>query len=177
MYQYQNIYQIPAVSNTISPNQQREAWLQFHNNARLNAGVSPLVWNNQLELDAKNYANRCTFQHSDIAKKALVGENISQGVPFEKYNSIHAIFNGWMSERNNCPSIDPHLIGHYTQIINPRVNEVGCACSRCNYTTGLNPENNALICLCRYDQIQNLDEIYCNKSYPLLSSDAIPLRE
>jgi len=167
---------LPAVSTSVSSSLQNNAWLNLHNDARKNAGVGPLVWNDNLANDAQNYANKCIFKHSDVAQNGYVGENISQGVPANKYNSINTIFTGWMSERNNCPSSDPYKIGHYTQVINPRVTQVGCGCTLCDRTSGLNPENDGIICVCRYDQIQNLNEIHCQDYYQEIPSDAIPLK-
>lgn len=175
MHQYQ--YQIPAVSTLTPIPVQNNAWLHLHNDARQNANINPIVWNNNLANDAQKYANLCTFQHSSVARNGHVGENISLGVPSEKYNNIDTIFTGWMSERNNCPSNDPHKIGHYTQIINPRVTKIGCACALCGRTSGLNPENNGIVCVCRYDAIQNLNEIYCTNYYPIIASEATPMKD
>jgi len=154
-----------------------DTWLYLHNNAREEAGVNPIIWNNDLATDAQNYANQCIFRHSDMAHSGYAGENISLGVPADKYNNINTIFSGWMSERNSCPSTDPYKIGHYTQIINPRVGQMGCGCAICNHTTGINPENNGIICVCRYDAIQNLDEIHCTDFYEPISSEAVPIRD
>lgn len=172
---YPNWKVMPAVSSVISQKKINNVWLQLHNNARENANVRSIEWDEMLADAAREYAKKCTFRHSNDALNGYVGENISLGIPSEKYNNINSIFTGWMSERNNCPSFNPNSIGHYTQIINPRVTKIGCGCAICENVTGLIPENNGIICVCRYDKIQNLNEVQCSGYYPKILSDAIPL--
>ena len=54
--------------------------LKVHNDARKEVGVKPLVWSNNLEIDAKKYADylasKDMFKHSENLNELSQGENL-----------------------------------------------------------------------------------------------------
>ena len=54
--------------------------LKVHNDARKEVGVQPLVWSENLEIDAKKYADylasKDIFEHSENLNKLAQGENL-----------------------------------------------------------------------------------------------------
>lgn len=133
--------------------------LAAHNAARAAAGVPPLVWDNALGTAAASYAQQMAFTgvfaHSDRSKRRGVGENLWYGT--RGAYSVEAMVGGWASERRYfTPGIFPNVsrtgnwvdVGHYTQMIWPTTQRVGCALAstaRLDYL------------VCRYAPAGNID--------------------
>ena len=125
-----------------------------HNRVRKNVGQAPIIWNDKLAEGAKVHANKCKFAHSTQGERTvngvMLGENLAQGGPYDMY-SEQALFRLWEDEKKDY--VYPQgpgdsktgVTGHYTQIINAKVVEVGCACTKCD---------NNKFCVCRYNPIQ-----------------------
>ncbi|ESW20299.1 hypothetical protein PHAVU_006G197300 [Phaseolus vulgaris] len=92
-------------------------YVNEHNAARSQVGVSNIVWDNTVAAFAQNYANQrrgdCRLIHSGDAVKLWVAEK-----PFYNYNS------------NSCAA--GKQCGHYTQVVWRNSVRVGCAKVRCN---------------------------------------------
>jgi len=112
--------------------------LAAHNATRSQAGVAPLVWDNALGTAAAAYAQQLAmtgrFAHSDRSQRRGTGENLWMGT--HGAFSVEAMVGGWASERRFFrPGIFPNvsrtgdweLVGHYTQMIWPTTQRVGCA--------------------------------------------------
>ncbi|HEY8592945.1 MAG TPA: CAP domain-containing protein [Sphingomicrobium sp.] len=112
--------------------------LASHNAVRASVGVPPLAWDNALGNSAAAYAQRLAltnvFQHSDRKSRPGVGENLWMGT--RGAYSLETMVGGWASERRYfVPGIFPNNsttgnwidVGHYTQMIWPSVQRVGCA--------------------------------------------------
>jgi len=130
-------------------------WTMEHNRIRADVGQKPVKWNSTIAQGAQDYANKCKMQHSanDDRKlgSVLLGENLSFGSPFTSYDDKR-MMGLWESEKQyykhpQYPSKGTGgETGHYTQIINKNVTEIGCGCANCN---------NSKMCVCRYNPIQN----------------------
>lgn len=134
--------------------------LAAHNAERARAGVSPLVWDNELGSAAAAYARQMAlsgrFEHSDRSQRRGTGENLWMGT--RGAFSIEAMIGGWASEKGWFrPGTFPNVsstgnwedVGHYTQMIWPTTTRVGCAIAstaRIDYL------------VCRYAGAGNIDK-------------------
>lgn len=127
-----------------------QEWLSEHNEARAAVGLPPLRWNHDLRRDARewaeNLAARRAFHHSPDLLRIGQGENLWMGTR-ERYAPWQMI-DGFLAERAAFrPGVFPDVsrtgqwsdVGHYTQIIWPETQEVGCA-------TALNAKHEVLVC-------------------------------
>ena len=124
--------------------------LAAHNQARASAGVQPLQWDNQLGTEAAKYALQLAisnmFAHSEPQSRRSAGENLWMGT--RGAFSVNAMVGGWVSERRLfTPGLFPTVsrtgnwrdVGHYTQIVWPTTQRVGCALAT-------NARNDYLVC-------------------------------
>lgn len=104
--------------------------LESHNTARNLVGVPPLVWSERLAGAAAIYseylANTEIFEHStDVEGVEPEGENLWMGTRNAfTFDQMAAM---WIDERNEPHSEDD--FDHYTQIIWPDTQWIGCALS------------------------------------------------
>jgi hypothetical protein len=130
-----------------------------HNAARASVGAQPLVWDNDLGSAAAAYAQWMAmtgnFQHSDRSARHGVGENLWMGT--RGAFSIEAMVGNWTSERRwFVPGVFPNVsadgnwadVAHYTQVIWPGTQRVGCALASTANTDYL---------VCRYGAAGNMD--------------------
>ena len=147
-----------TVLNTEEDNTDADAWVAQHNRVRATVGQKPVKWNPTLAAGAKAYAQKCVFAHSKQTDRTynngILGENLAQGSPYNVYTN-DALFKLWENEKEfytypQGPSQSKSgETGHYTQIVNSNVTEIGCGCAKCG--TGNNTNN---YCVCRYNPIQ-----------------------
>jgi hypothetical protein len=133
--------------------------LAAHNIERAQAGVAPLVWDNALGTAAASYAGQMAmtgrFEHSDRAARRGIGENLWFGT--HGAYSVERMVGAWASEKRMfVPGVFPGVsrtgnwidVGHYTQMIWPTTQRIGCALA----STG---RNDYLVC--RYSPAGNID--------------------
>lgn len=110
--------------------------LDFHNNARKEVGVAPLVWSAELASYAQEWANYlASKENSELEHrpssgqwKQLYGENIYQG-----YEGYHSVIDGvkmWYNEINGFQNVvltnsNFYGVGHYTQMVWRKTTQVG----------------------------------------------------
>lgn len=112
--------------------------LALHNAERIAVGLAPLVWDAQLGTQAAKYAVRLAFSrrfaHSEPSARGGTGENLWMGT--RKAFSLEAMIHSWASEKRMFkPGVFPavsrtgnwHQVGHYTQMVWPATQRVGCA--------------------------------------------------
>jgi hypothetical protein len=112
--------------------------LAAHNAARAAAGLPSLEWDNALGAQAARYAFQLAisnrFEHSTAQARNGSGENLWMGS--RGAFSAQAMVGDWVSERSHFrPGVFPvvsrtgnwHDVGHYTQIVWPTTQKVGCA--------------------------------------------------
>jgi hypothetical protein len=129
----------------------RTAMLDGHNRARRQYGVGPLVWDEALARDAGAYAARLArtsrFEHDrQVGRYPRQGENLFMGT--RGAYSYAEMLGLLVDERRYFrPGRFPDVsrtgsvwhVGHYTQIIWPTSQRVGCA-------TAANRANEYLVC-------------------------------
>lgn len=157
---------IPAILLSAAPAGAQSFAAQFparilaaHNAARAAVGAPPLVWDNDLGTAAAAYAQRMAmtgvFEHSDRSARHGIGENLWMGT--RGAFSVEAMVGNWTSERRwFVPGIFPNVstngnwsdVAHYTQVIWPGTQRVGCALAS-------TPSTDYLVC--RYASAGNMD--------------------
>jgi hypothetical protein len=133
--------------------------LAAHNAERARAGAMPLAWDNALGTAAAAYAQQMAmtarFEHSDRSKRRGTGENLWMGT--HGAFSLEAMVGAWASEKRwFAPGLFPNIsrtgdwvdVGHYTQMIWPTTQRVGCALAA-------TPRIDYLVC--RYATAGNID--------------------
>lgn len=133
--------------------------LAAHNAERARAGLPPLAWDNALGRAAAAYARQLAFtgqfEHSSRQGRPGTGENLWQGS--HGAFSIEAMVEGWASEKRWFrPGTFPNIsrtgswedVGHYTQMIWPTTQRIGCALASTARVDYL---------VCRYSGLGNVD--------------------
>lgn len=133
--------------------------LAAHNAERSAVGLPPLVWDNALGTAAAAYAQQMAvtgiFQHSDRRARPGVGENLWYGT--HGAYSVESMVGAWASEKRAfVPGIFPNVsrtgnwmdVSHYTQMIWPTTQRIGCALAATARTDYL---------VCRYAPKGNID--------------------
>jgi cysteine-rich secretory family protein len=149
----------PAAAQPLLASQFPSRILAAHNAERAAAGVPPLVWDNALGTAAAAYAQQMAFtgvfQHSDRSQRHGIGENLWYGT--HGAYSVETMVGGWASEKRYfAPGIFPNVsrtgnwidVAHYTQMIWPTTQRIGCALAstaRMDYL------------VCRYAPAGNID--------------------
>lgn len=118
-----------------------DVWLTAHNEAREDVGLAPLRWSNALARDAEDWAitlaDRGFFDHAPYDVRKGQGENLWRGTR-DRYSPWQMISAFVAEKRDFRPGTFPNVsytgrwsdVGHYTQIIWPETQEVGCATAR-----------------------------------------------
>ena len=112
--------------------------LAAHNIERAAVGLAPLTWDKKLGTEAAKYAVRLAlsrrFAHSEPQARGGAGENLWMGT--RSAFSIETMLAHWSSEKRMFkPGVFPavsrtgnwHQVGHYTQMVWPATQRVGCA--------------------------------------------------
>lgn len=150
---------VPAAAQPLVASQFPARILAAHNAVRASVGVPPLAWDNELGNGAAAYAQQLAltnvFQHSDRKARPGIGENLWMGT--RGAYSVETMVGGWTSERrffvsgifpNNSTTGNWVDVGHYTQMIWPTTQRVGCAIASNGRTDYL---------VCRYAGKGNID--------------------
>lgn len=143
----------------------KNIWINEHNRVRRDVGQPPVFWNQDMANASTAYAEQCKgMNHSPqdqrIYNNILLGENLieatpavytpANGKPTFIYPTDRDYVVAWENEKQyyHHPQYPNHDNGHYVQMINKNVKEIGCGCSMCN---------NKKLCVCRYNpsQIEN----------------------
>lgn len=134
--------------------------LRLHNDARRAFGVTPMSWNAQLADAARGYAQHMAatgfYQHDPTpGRRKMMGENLWRGsrgvfayevmigVMIDEVRLFHGGVFPDVSDTGQW-----HDVAHYTQIVWPATNEVGCGLAS-NATTDY--------FVCRYAPTGNKD--------------------
>ncbi len=133
--------------------------LARHNVERYSVGVPALTWDPALAQGAQAYANELArsnlLRHSPRGSRRGIGENLWMGT--RDYFRPSQMVGSWASERSMFrPALFPAVsrtgnwadVGHYTQIIWPGTQRVGCA-------IGKSVRSDVLVC--RYWPSGNVD--------------------
>lgn len=131
----------PAAAGPESANPFAARLLAAHNRERERLGIPRLKWSQHLAAQAAQWAaslaRRNTMEHAAYEVRQGAGENLWMGAA--GYYSAEDMVGGFVSERqyfrpgsfpNNSTTGDWKDVGHYTQLIWPGTQEVGCAVTK-----------------------------------------------
>lgn len=135
--------------------------LDAHNRARAAVGAAALTWDPALAASAAGHAEQLAregrLRHSPKQQRPGVGENLWIGT--RGAFAVETMVGGWTSERrhfrrgtfpNNSRTGRWTDVGHYTAMIWPATNRLGCAIGR-------SPRWEVLVC--RYAPKGNIDGV------------------
>ena len=144
---------------TASPPSMANELLARHNLERSERGVPVLAWDPALAQGAQAYADELArvnlLRHSPKGNRRGIGENLWMGT--RDYYRPSMMVGTWASERSmfraaNFPAVSSTGnwadVGHYTQIIWPGTQRVGCAIGK---------SANSDVLVCRYWPSGNVD--------------------
>lgn len=131
---------VPAAAEPVQGELASEI-LRLHNAARAERKLVPLIWHEDLAQGADGWAKKLAregqLRHSDWKDRAGTGENLWIGTA--GYFTPDDMIGAFVSEKKDFrPGTFPEVsrtgkwqdVGHYTQIIWPATNAVGCAIAR-----------------------------------------------
>lgn len=133
---------ITTTGSNVTPTEAQEA-LAFHNQARTEVGVAPLIWSVELSRYAQEWANylannyNCEMYHrGELGQKTKnYGENLYQAN--SNYGKVFTALDAsksWYSEIKdfkNSGYNSAHATGHYTQMIWHNTTELGMGVAKC----------------------------------------------
>jgi hypothetical protein len=115
--------------------------LAAHNDARAAKGLDRLAWDGEMARDAHRWAQLLArsgrLEHASNAERGGAGENLWAGTSGR--HSASEMIDAFVEERRDfTPGTFPEVsrtgkwkdVGHYTQIIWPETQKVGCAIAR-----------------------------------------------
>lgn len=133
--------------------------LQIHNAERARVGSAPLIWDPALAFQAQAYAWKIAplgrLVHSSKAERGRTGENLAMA--FSGSTSVAALVRLWANERNryrrgvfpnNSVTGNWADVGHYTAMIWPTTDRIGC---------GVAVAGASEVLVCRYSPGGNID--------------------
>ncbi|XP_008311260.2 cysteine-rich venom protein TEL1 isoform X1 [Cynoglossus semilaevis] len=109
----------------------------------LRRGVSPtasnmlkMSWNKEAEANAQRWANTCFMNHSLDSSREIstsgCGENLYMASSKNTWNdAIQSWYNEVKDWRYGVGSVNGQIVGHFTQIVWYRSNQIGCAMAYC----------------------------------------------
>lgn len=130
-----------ATATPALANDQERSWLDAHNAERADFGVLPLSWSDQLESEARVWAEQLArdeiMRHSSYDERDGKGENLWMGTA--GFYTAEQMIAHFAEEKQyffhgRFPDVsttgDWGDVGHYTQMVWPGTREVGCALAR-----------------------------------------------
>ncbi|KAJ8269848.1 hypothetical protein GJAV_G00107510 [Gymnothorax javanicus] len=114
-----------------------QAQFFFRSMVHLNAtNMLKMSWNSEAAANAQEWADTCSLAHSTASQREIstsgCGENIYESNTTDSWESA---ISAWNSEGENYEygvgSVNGEQIGHYTQLVWFRSNQVGCAVAHC----------------------------------------------
>ncbi|XP_076142541.1 serotriflin-like [Alosa pseudoharengus] len=112
-----------------------------HNTLR--RGVSPTAsnmlkmrWNNEAAANAQRWADTCSMTHSEPSERQISTSGCCENLYMASYrNSWSNAIWSWYDEVNDFKysvgSINGGIVGHYTQVVSYRSDQLGCAMAYC----------------------------------------------
>uniref|UniRef100_A0A3B4W967 Serotriflin-like n=1 Tax=Seriola lalandi dorsalis TaxID=1841481 RepID=A0A3B4W967_SERLL len=108
----------------------------------LRRGVQPtasnmlkMSWNGEAAASAQRWANTCSMRHSSASSRAIssgCGENLYMSSYKNTWsNAIQSWYDEVKDWRYGVGALNGGVIGHYTQLVWYRSNQIGCAMAYC----------------------------------------------
>lgn len=119
----------------------KQPMLNLHNAARNAGNLTNVFWNSKMQRQASRWAQACNFTHDPASRDP---ENMAWGEPLLSAESGFGVWEaqkkhmkvGGCKNKKDCTA--------YTNIMNPKVQQIGCASAVCHETFRLH--------VCRYTE-------------------------
>uniref|UniRef100_A0A3Q2DQ03 Cysteine rich secretory protein 3 n=1 Tax=Cyprinodon variegatus TaxID=28743 RepID=A0A3Q2DQ03_CYPVA len=130
------------VSGTLADDQPSEQTEIVNKHNTLRRGVNPtasnmmkMSWNKEAAANAQAWAATCSMQHSSSSSREITsgcGENLYMSSSKNTWsNAIQTWYNEVKDYRYGVGSTNGGVVGHYTQVVWAKSNQVGCAMAYC----------------------------------------------
>ncbi|XP_059145898.1 cysteine-rich venom protein LEI1-like [Physella acuta] len=159
----------PKESNYFNE-EEKATILKRHNDLRKTRGSSNMIkleWSDEVAHSAFKHAENCDFQHSsnemrsNVAGYKRVGENLHVrnedsiediGIVIDAFNAEEP---DWDFDSMRCLGA---MCGHYTQVVWPKTEVVGCAAKWCENTLRSVPDyTSGSLYVCQYGPMGNIN--------------------
>ncbi|KAM9778236.1 serotriflin-like isoform X2 [Syngnathus typhle] len=131
---------VPVRTVLTSSTEQNEI-VNKHNTLRRNVSPSAsnmlkMSWNREAARNAQNWANTCSMNHSPASYREISTSGCGENLYMSSYkNSWSNAIQAWYDEvkdwRYGVGSVNGRVVGHFTQIVWYRSNQIGCAMAYC----------------------------------------------
>ncbi|XP_054618167.1 serotriflin-like [Dunckerocampus dactyliophorus] len=130
-----------AVKSVLASSSEQREIVNKHN--ALRRGVSPsasnmlkMSWNGEAAANAQKWANTCSMKHSPPSAREIstsgCGENLYMASHKNTWsNAIQSWYDEVKDWRYGMGSVNGGVVGHFTQIVWYRSNQIGCAMAHC----------------------------------------------
>ncbi|AYV77060.1 MAG: SCP-like extracellular protein domain [Barrevirus sp.] len=155
-----------------TPQSEIDEWVNNHNRIRSGLGISPVTWNEELvrgspnsksdgNLGSLDWSKRCDFNHMapppdgnwTVKPTMADGTNVGENIAWDSRtnSTISDQFQMWADEgkQYDYQTGTGSDVGHFTQIVNANVKEIGCSCADCSQSS-----LGGRFCVCRYNRGQ-----------------------
>ncbi|XP_038583478.1 cysteine-rich secretory protein 2-like [Micropterus salmoides] len=89
-------------------------------------------WNNQAAANAQRWANTCSMKHSPPSSREISTSGCGENLYMSSYkNTWSNAIQSWYDEVKDWRYGVGAMIGHYTQVVWYRSNQVGCGMAYC----------------------------------------------
>ncbi|AWP20181.1 putative cysteine-rich venom protein-like isoform 2 [Scophthalmus maximus] len=95
-----------------------------------------MSWNREAAANAQRWANTCSMNHSPDSSRKISTSGCGENLYMSSYQSSWSdAIQSWYDEvkdwRYGMGSVNGGVVGHYTQLVWYRSNQVGCAMASC----------------------------------------------
>ncbi|XP_071384854.1 cysteine-rich venom protein-like [Centroberyx affinis] len=130
-----------AVSFILTSSSDQSEIVNKHN--ALRRGVQPtasnmlkMSWNSQTAANAQRWANTCSMKHSPASSREISSSGCGENLYMSSYkNTWSNAIQSWYDEvkdwRYGVGSTNGGVVGHFTQLVWYRSNQVGCGMAYC----------------------------------------------
>ncbi|XP_062406986.1 serotriflin-like isoform X2 [Sardina pilchardus] len=127
--------------STISPTKEQSKIINKHNTLRSRvrptaSNMLKMRWNSEAATNAQRWADTCSFEHSDPSAREINGRPCGENLYMaSNNNSWSNAIQTWYDEvkdfKFGTGSINGATVGHYTQVVAYRSDQLGCGRASC----------------------------------------------
>ncbi|CAI5683995.1 serotriflin isoform X2 [Oreochromis niloticus] len=134
------VLQVPGTLGVTTTTEKNEI-VNKHNALRRNvqptaSNMLKMNWNNEAEATAQRWANTCSMGHSPASYRVISTSGCGENLYYSSFqNTWSNVIQSWYDEVKDFSygvgSINGGVVGHYTQVVWYRSNQIGCAMAYC----------------------------------------------
>ncbi|XP_077408654.1 serotriflin-like [Vanacampus margaritifer] len=129
------------VRTVLTSSSEQNEIVDKHNTLRRNvkptaSNMLKMSWNREAAANAQRWANTCSMNHSLASSREISTSGCGENLYMASYkNSWSKAIQSWYNEvkdwRYGVGSVNGSVVGHFTQIVWYRSNQIGCAMAYC----------------------------------------------